>query len=1347
MVAELVLTIILAIGVVAGVGYGLRRNAFGKRLARNNEYQRLLAQASQLIRVDAHENVLFQDLCSLICQMDPVRLAWIGRPGPNGQVVALASCGDTGYLDKIDVSILENLPAGQGPVGRAWRMGRAIFDAEALHNPSYEPWRRAASQHNLMGVHALPIMEHTSIDAILVVYFAKHALPGVEEQLLLERLANDLSNGLTVIRDQQQRRQLAAAIAQVPEAVFMLDQAGLISWCNEGCERLFELEAGTCVGADPGVVFGDRHFDGLLTRLGRTSQGDDALEWDAPQVSQAGVHHWVHVSATRLLGNHEEVIGAVVVEVDLTDERAAIDAQQRLLAILDYTSDGIGITDRNGRLIYLNNGGRQLLNLAPEAHVEGKHFFELIGDPAGQDSFLISVQQAASNGRWQGELSITRTDGTTIPLSMVMMAHRNGSGHVEYLSAIARNIVDLKEREQELSYLAEHDALTGLPNRRALDKLLTSALAQAKVNQRTLAIGVIDLDDFKPVNDRFGHHSGDELLVQLARRLMGLLREGDSIIRLAGDEFVVLINALATTPSQPSHDLTHTLTRLHQAVEMPFALDANTSVTIDMSIGVALFPHDALEPDALLRAADAALYHAKQDKHDRQRWWTLLSESMEPSVANPPKPSPPSAYGDQAAGLLASALTDCDNLVDHAIGAYYDIIDRFGASQRILASLGADGHTALKAQQAKYLAAILTPTLEQSTLERMAAHVGVAHWLVGLSPANLVDSTNTFRQALIDGLDGVRTQAHNAKQLMALIDRRIDDELTAQLAAISAVNDRYFNIFANPLPADAATWIDVIQAEVDIIGDLPGVRAVVLARQASNDALIVEAYAGSKGHAIADAFNAPEASNPVYPSNTSNQGLPARAWREATIVAADRLVGDDINVGNDAVVGIFGLTSAVAIPIQNLDGRPVGLVMLVGTHPAQFSSDWMKRFCVNLKQRFENLFYRIVTPTQVLARGQAIAYRELLLSGGLRMYVQPIIELGTGKVVKVEGLARLADHDGTIIGPGSFLGILGTSERYQLFRLGLIQLLDAERHWRSHGLILDITVNIDASTLANPELTPWLSETLREHRFPPQRLILELLETDQHPVTDPRTLAAVTQTGIQLAIDDMGSGYSNWLRLIDIPAKLIKIDHHFVARIKDHPRTALNLLGTLILSAVDAGQQVVVEGIEDATLAEVAKRLGATFGQGFHIARPMPTDQLVPWALSYRSGVDDELQSLLGAMAYHWAFVHSPRHYRRGPLTECALTRYFERTGYSDSVGAMLHNDLHAHDIPPTEVVDALTDWFEEVTTQVLAQAPLENPTAFDGASLDPLQSGRQDRTRMPASAQDDHDTPWSWTI
>ncbi len=1303
MVSELAIIAVLTVA----VGFGVQRNAYGRRLARNNQYQQLLGRASLLVHSSPDEETFFAQLCKLICQMEPVRLAWIGRPSADGSVQPLVSCGQSGYLDAIEVSILEGEPAGEGPVGRAWRCGGPVFDAHALRETQNDQWRQAAQRYGLAGVHALPILYRDSVDAILVVYFAKQMLPGIEEQLLLERLAGDLSNGITAMREQLQSHRLAAAIAQVQEAVFILDAQGYITWFNEGCARLFGLDLDSVQGKDPSIVFGDPNFDHLVERLEKLSAGEEGIDWETLQVSQAEYQRWVHVSATRLLDEHARTVGVVVVEVDLTDERAALDAQERLLAILDNTSDGVGITDRNGTLIYLNNGGRQLLGLARDARLEGQHFFDLIHDRAGQDSFLLSVREAAANGRWQGEVTITRPDGSVLPLSMVLMAHRDSVGHVQYLSAIARNIVDFKAREHELSYLAEHDALTGLPNRRALSRHLASAIVRARQSDRSLAVGVIDLDDFKPVNDRYGHHAGDELLVQLAQRLVGLLPADDVIVRLAGDEFVVLLSGLDPVREQMLEELDQVLARLYHAVETPFVLEGTEGISVSMSIGVAVFPDHADDPDGLLRAADAALYLAKQNTDRRERWWTLLSDAGSPSPVPSPMPQMVSAYGVEAAAIIASELTETTTLIANAVAAFYHVVEESSSGKRILGRLSEGEYHTLKQRQAEHLGAILMPELERASLNQAATRVGAIHWLTGLNAAGLVDSMNTYRLALTEALNQTNPSSRGVKQAISVIERRIDDDLAAQLDAMSAISDSYFGIFANPLPTDAGGWIDTVQMELELVGQLRGIAAVALCRQRANDALLVETYSGPSGQEIAQVFNAPGCEITADPTSPNGQLFAAQAWRESRMVVVDDLTLGGLTEEQNQRLVRLGLRTAVALPIQNLAGRPVGLLLVFGTLPGQFSSDWMSRFCINLKQRWENLFYRITTPINVLAREQAIAYRELLLSGGLRMYVQPIIELATGRLAKVEGLARLAHPDGRVVGPESFLSIQGTNERYQLFRLGLEALLAAEQRWRAGGLLLDLTINVDATTLAKPELGNWLREILQRYAFPSERLILELLETDQHPlIANPANLEDLMATGVRLAIDDMGSGYSNWLRLIDIPATTIKIDHNFVARIKRHPRTALNLLGTLILSAIDAGQEVVVEGIEDATLAEVAARLGATYGQGFHIARPMPTDHLLGWADSYEHNNDGELHSLLGAMAYHWAFVHNPRHFRRGPISECPLTRYFERSGLADSIGAALHNELHSFDTPPGELVDRLTDWFERVCVEAINGQP-----------------------------------------
>ncbi|WP_298208411.1 GAF domain-containing protein [Ferrimicrobium sp.] len=238
---ELVIISILAVALAAGVGYGLQNSANGRRLKRNNQLQQLLAQASQLIHDSPNEADFLQKVCSLICQIQAVPLAWIGRPDDDGWVTPIASCGDTSYLDNVQVSIREDSLAGQGPVGRAWRSGAANFDNDALGNPNFEPWRTAARAHQLVGVHALPIHCQGKVDVILVVYFGRKPILDLESRVLLERLSADLATGITKIREHQYNHRLATALSQISEAVFIVDLTGNINWFNDGFLSLFSI--------------------------------------------------------------------------------------------------------------------------------------------------------------------------------------------------------------------------------------------------------------------------------------------------------------------------------------------------------------------------------------------------------------------------------------------------------------------------------------------------------------------------------------------------------------------------------------------------------------------------------------------------------------------------------------------------------------------------------------------------------------------------------------------------------------------------------------------------------------------------------------------------------------------------------------------------------------------------------------------------------------------------------------------------------------------------------------------------------------------------------------------------
>ncbi|WP_448205623.1 putative bifunctional diguanylate cyclase/phosphodiesterase [Azospirillum sp. sgz302134] len=163
------------------------------------------------------------------------------------------------------------------------------------------------------------------------------------------------------------------------------------------------------------------------------------------------------------------------------------------------------------------------------------------------------------------------------------------------------------QAELALQRLAHHDALTGLPNRILLADRMEQALAQGKRTGRTVAIGYLDLDGFKPINDRFGHHIGDILLQELARRMTDIMRAGDTLARLGGDEFVVLLPGLDGT-----EDCHICLNRLLAAVRQPIHIPELTeALAVTASIGVTLYPLDDADPDTLLRHADHAMYQAK----------------------------------------------------------------------------------------------------------------------------------------------------------------------------------------------------------------------------------------------------------------------------------------------------------------------------------------------------------------------------------------------------------------------------------------------------------------------------------------------------------------------------------------------------------------------------------------------------------------------------------------------------------------------------------------------------------------------------------------------------------------
>ena len=173
--------------------------------------------------------------------------------------------------------------------------------------------------------------------------------------------------------------------------------------------------------------------------------------------------------------------------------------------------------------------------------------------------------------------------------------------------------------EQTLTAQATHDVLTGLPNRDGLRLVFDQALARGERQERLLAVGFLDLDDFKPVNDTYGHSAGDDLLKEMARRLQDAVRRTDTVARLGGDEFVLLLEGLRSMD-----ELDQVLARLQAAIAQPFNIKGETTIRIQASLGLSIHPFDDGDADLLLRHADQAMYAAKARPGRSSEDWVQL---------------------------------------------------------------------------------------------------------------------------------------------------------------------------------------------------------------------------------------------------------------------------------------------------------------------------------------------------------------------------------------------------------------------------------------------------------------------------------------------------------------------------------------------------------------------------------------------------------------------------------------------------------------------------------------------------------------------------------------------------
>ena len=291
------------------------------------------------------------------------------------------------------------------------------------------------------------------------------------------------------------------------------------------------------------------------------------------------------------------------VELHRRSEQRLAASESRYRAIFDSAAEGIMLTDAALRIVQVNPAFSEITGYAAE-EVLGRSPSMLGSGRHGEDFFRDLLATLVATGRWQGEVWNRRKDGDLYV--QWMSAVRIGEADApEGFVATMTDITSRKQSEERLRFRANHDALTGLPNRRLFEDRLQSAIASALRHGEQFALMLVDLDRFKGVNDRFGHLAGDALLVEVGRRLQLCVRASDTVARLGGDEFAVILGEVGGR-----EDAAEVAARICASMSEPFELGEGVA-QIGASVGIALGPQDDADAEELQRRADAALYTVK----------------------------------------------------------------------------------------------------------------------------------------------------------------------------------------------------------------------------------------------------------------------------------------------------------------------------------------------------------------------------------------------------------------------------------------------------------------------------------------------------------------------------------------------------------------------------------------------------------------------------------------------------------------------------------------------------------------------------------------------------------------
>lgn len=1119
------------------------------------------------------------NIADILASTMELPLVWIGRRGPeNTELEIVAAAGsDASYATSLRLSSDPATPGGRGPVAIALREERPLV--MPIDAPEFLPWREAARQHGFGA--CIVAASRTRDDGQLVLAaYSKADGPSLSEELLdwAQRLVSELAR----CWDHQVLLERTARMSRYRDAQRTIQRSLLEQPDPDAVYRTLASSLADIAGAAAVDVFAADSGDEMLRRVALVGPiADIVLGLPPPLRYQEGS---VILAPTQAFMSATPVVRRNPGSTPQVEGLWRPELLQHVGAVGCWPLFGAPVDDSDAAR--LPTGVFVVLTVEPDAFDE-----ELC-------RLLNEVADAAG-------------------LALRQHAQRHA----------------MRQEQERQTYLALHDALTDLPNRRALDQHLERALAASQQRGRRLAVGMLDLDDLKPINDRHGHAVGDRILIEVAARLRQPLRADDYVARVGGDEFVLVFDDL-----HGEADLDDMLERVGASLQRPMTVGDETFV-VGASLGTAMTSSEApASGEQLLRRADQAMYRVKATKQQRSLWWmkalpdTAAKSDAAPDLVNAP-------YGEQATLLLTACRDAWESKLPAVVESFHAGLMQHEGIARLLGVLPAAELAVVQGHVLQHLRTLLNGGMDQATHRKRAIRSGLFHAACGLEEVWLLEAVEQMRDILAIQLSGA-----GDRRALAVVLQRLGNERQWQMESIREMQRLRVALLArlNALAWSAEGYLDLIQGVVDILVSHEEIIACSVSRPDSSGELTYEAVAGE---AFASYLRALTAGNAlpicVTAGSEQGQGPSGRAWRTASIHRCEHYGSDPLVAGWRDIALSLKVVSNVAIPLCPSPSNPVVLLTLYSPYAGGLQGEDQQAFLGQIKTVLDLALARLSPPregAELLPFFVRERWRAGVATEALQMHYQPLVALASGRVTELEALARVHDVDDVLLTPARFLPALSADDLVVLFHQGLGQALACRESLREAGYVLDMSVNAPAAALQDSRYAAAVAAGLAKSGCPSQALLIEILEspvgTEHAALLEEPGMQSLTALGVRLVEDDLGAGYSSLIRLRQWPFDRIKIDQAIVAQAREDPLGTLRFIRQLIRIGHDLQLEVVVEGLESPGMIEAASILGADFGQGYALARPMPAEALPAWLAKYQQiGPETLPRNGLGVLA------------------------------------------------------------------------------------------------------------------